>query len=97
MRIEIATALNRGIRVIPVLVDGASMPRSRVDRLKVSFLSVVEAKLDSEQLGLEQPVLDDILDGLLRFRERLVEFFIIKELDCLIDLSSQKRPFGLLV
>jgi hypothetical protein len=28
VRIEIATALKRGIRVIPVLVDGASMPRS---------------------------------------------------------------------
>jgi hypothetical protein len=41
--------------------------------------------------------LDNILDGLLRFRERLVEFFIIKELDCLIDLSNQKQPFGLLV
>jgi hypothetical protein len=27
VRIEIATALKRGIRVIPVLVDGASMPR----------------------------------------------------------------------
>jgi hypothetical protein len=29
VRIEIVTALKRGIRVIPVLVDGASMPRSR--------------------------------------------------------------------
>jgi TIR domain len=29
VRIEIATALKRDIRVIPVLVDGASMPRSR--------------------------------------------------------------------
>jgi len=29
VRIEIATALKRGIRVIPVLVEGASMPRSR--------------------------------------------------------------------
>jgi predicted acylesterase/phospholipase RssA len=29
VRIEIATALNQDIRVIPVLVDGASMPRSR--------------------------------------------------------------------
>jgi hypothetical protein len=29
VRIEIATALNRDIRVIPVLVDGASMPLSR--------------------------------------------------------------------
>ena len=28
VRIEIATALKRGIRVIPVLVDGASIPRS---------------------------------------------------------------------
>jgi TIR domain len=28
VRIEIATALKRGIRVIPVLVDGASLPRS---------------------------------------------------------------------
>src|SRR5271165_7096135 len=28
VRLEIATALKRGIRVIPVLVDGASMPRS---------------------------------------------------------------------
>ena len=28
VRIEIATALKRDIRVIPVLVDGASMPRS---------------------------------------------------------------------
>jgi len=28
IRLEIATALKRGIRVIPVLVDGASMPRS---------------------------------------------------------------------
>ena len=28
MRIEIATALKRDIRVIPVLVDGASMPPS---------------------------------------------------------------------
>jgi len=27
VRIEITTALKRGIRVIPVLVDGASMPR----------------------------------------------------------------------
>jgi|SRR5271165_850293 len=27
VRLEIATALKRGIRVIPVLVDGASMPR----------------------------------------------------------------------
>jgi hypothetical protein len=27
VRLEIATALNRGIRVIPVLVDGASMPQ----------------------------------------------------------------------
>ena len=29
VRTEIVTALKRGIRVIPVLVDGASMPRSR--------------------------------------------------------------------
>jgi hypothetical protein len=29
VRIEIATALKRGIRVIPVLVEGALMPRSR--------------------------------------------------------------------
>src|SRR6266436_9089243 len=29
VRIEIATALKRDIRVIPVLVDGASIPRSR--------------------------------------------------------------------
>ena len=29
VRIEIVTALKRGIRVIPALVDGASMPRSR--------------------------------------------------------------------
>ena len=29
VRIEIATALERGVRVIPVLVDGALMPRSR--------------------------------------------------------------------
>jgi TIR domain/SIR2-like domain len=29
LRVEIVTALKRGIRVIPVLVDGASMPRSR--------------------------------------------------------------------
>ena len=28
VRLEIATALKRGVRVIPVLVDGASMPRS---------------------------------------------------------------------
>lgn len=28
VRVEIATALERNIRVIPVLVDGASMPRS---------------------------------------------------------------------
>ena len=28
VRLEIATALKRGIRVIPVVVDGASMPRS---------------------------------------------------------------------
>jgi hypothetical protein len=28
VRVEIATALKRKIRVIPVLVDGASMPRS---------------------------------------------------------------------
>jgi len=28
VRLEVATALKRGIRVIPVLVDGASMPRS---------------------------------------------------------------------
>jgi formylglycine-generating enzyme required for sulfatase activity len=36
IRLEIATALKRGIRVIPVLVDGASMPRSvdLVDELK---------------------------------------------------------------
>jgi TIR domain len=27
VRLEIATALKRGVRVIPVLVDGASMPR----------------------------------------------------------------------
>jgi len=27
VRLEIATALKRGIRVIPMLVDGASMPR----------------------------------------------------------------------
>jgi hypothetical protein len=29
VHLEIATALERGIRVIPVLVDGASMPRYR--------------------------------------------------------------------
>jgi hypothetical protein len=29
VRIEILTALKRGVRVIPVLVDGATMPRSR--------------------------------------------------------------------
>jgi hypothetical protein len=29
VRIEIRTALERGVRVIPVLVDGASMPRAR--------------------------------------------------------------------
>ena len=29
VRLEIATALKRGVRVIPVLVDGALMPRSR--------------------------------------------------------------------
>jgi hypothetical protein len=30
VRVEIATALKRGIRVIPVLVDGATMPQSHV-------------------------------------------------------------------
>jgi len=29
VRLEIATALKRGIRVVPVLVEGASMPRPR--------------------------------------------------------------------
>ena len=29
MRIEIEAALNRGIRVIPVLVDGATLPNSQ--------------------------------------------------------------------
>jgi hypothetical protein len=31
-----------------------------VDRLKVSFLGIVEAELDGEQLGLEQPSLDRV-------------------------------------
>ena len=42
VRIEIATALKRDIRVIPVLVDGASMPRSRdlPDDLKALFVAM---------------------------------------------------------
>jgi hypothetical protein len=58
VRIEIVTALKRGIRVIPVLVDGASMPRSRdlPDDLKLlTRRNAVEVshnrfRADSEQL-----------------------------------------------
>ena len=59
VRIEIATALKRDIRVIPVLVDGASMPRDRdlPDDLKALVrrnalqLSHERFRTDSERLA----------------------------------------------
>jgi hypothetical protein len=59
VRIEIVTALKRGIRVIPVLVDGALMPRSSdlPDDLKALVrrnalqLSHDRFSTDSEQLA----------------------------------------------
>ncbi len=59
VRIEIATALERGIRVIPVLVDGASMPRSRdlpdqlqsLVRRQALQLSHDRFRTDSERLA----------------------------------------------
>src|SRR5271166_6751949 len=59
VRIEIATALKRGIRVIPVLVDGALMPQSRdlPDDLKALVrrnalqLSHDRFRTDSERLA----------------------------------------------
>jgi hypothetical protein len=59
VRIEIATALKRDIRVIPVLVDGVSMPRSRdlPDDLKALVrrnalqLSHDRFRTDSERLA----------------------------------------------
>ena len=68
VRLEIATALKRGIRVIPVLVDGASMPRSgdlpdelkslvRLQALKVSqdrFRSDSEPLIAAVEQALKQ-------------------------------------------
>jgi TIR domain len=68
VRLEIATALKRGIRVIPVLVDGASMPRSsdlpddlkslvRLQALKVSqdrFRSDSEPLITAVDQALEE-------------------------------------------
>jgi len=47
VRLEIATALNRNIRVIPVLVQGAMMPRSKdlpSELVKLSQLNAVEIR-----------------------------------------------------
>ena len=68
VRLEIATALKRGIRVMPVLVDGASMPRSgdlpdelkslvRLQALKVSqdrFRSESEPLIIAVDQALEE-------------------------------------------
>ena len=78
----------------------------RVDRLKVSPVALVKAKLGCKKLGLKQPLLDGVLDdllllleGLLRLRGRFKALFIVvtEELNGLLDLPFQKHPFGLLV
>jgi hypothetical protein len=41
VRVEISTALNRGIRVIPVLVEGATMPEA-ADREIIALLKQLD-------------------------------------------------------
>jgi hypothetical protein len=70
----------------------------RVDRLKVSPVALVKAKLGCKKLGLKQPLLDGVLDdllllleGLLHLRGRFKAFFIVvtEELNGLLDLPFQ--------
>jgi len=78
VRLEIATALKRGIRVIPVLVDGASMPQSGelpedlkpLIRRQALAVSHDRFRADSERLiGAVERALEDARVELQRKRE----------------------------
>lgn len=67
LRLEVATALNRGIRVIPVLVEGARMPAAAELPLDLRPLRQRHAhQLTNTQwrAGIEQLI--ETLDGILR-------------------------------
>ena len=54
VRFEIRTALERGVRVIPVLVDGVSAPRQRqlpADLRKLARLGAVAMSYDRFEYG----------------------------------------------
>ena len=67
VRLEIATALKRGIRVIPVLVDGASMPRSGElpDELK-SLVRLQALKVSQDRFRSDSEPLMTTVDQALK-------------------------------
>jgi formylglycine-generating enzyme required for sulfatase activity len=67
VRLEIATALKRGIRVIPVLVDGASMPRSGElpDELK-SLVRLQALKVSQDRFRSDSEPLITAVDQALK-------------------------------
>jgi hypothetical protein len=67
VRLEIATALKRGIRVIPVLVDGASMPRSGElpDELK-SLVRLQALKVSQDRFRSDSEPLITTVDQALK-------------------------------
>jgi hypothetical protein len=67
VRLEIETALNRNIRVIPVLVEGASVPRS--EELPSSMALLARRNGVAMSHALFAPQADDLADRLKRIVE----------------------------
>ena len=89
VRIEIATALKRGIRVIPVLVEGASMPRAgdlpddlkSLVRRTALEVSHTRFRTDSERLigAVERALEKAKSEQRQREKERLAKEYLLEE------------------
>jgi hypothetical protein len=88
VRLEIEAALARGVRVIPVLVDGARMPRP--DQLPASLAPLARR----QAIELSHSRFSADLTGLLNILERELRPAPARELPSGQALPSRDRPAG---